>query len=179
MSIHLMRDEQIVWSSFPGKRYRSYVFFRDLCFYLIAAVLLHECLNQLLPTIHTALIRNLPYGLAGLGIILAGINQLKFLLVRYYLTTDRIVISTGFFSRRLSSIKFVHISDIKINQTFSERLLKTGTIYIFTANDSNINEDDSNSLNRVAAFKNIDEPFDVHSKLEELMENREDTASIE
>ena len=51
---------------------------------------------------------------------------------RYYLYDDKLIIDTGFFTRREDEIRLYRILDISLNRTFGERLFGLGTIHCCT-----------------------------------------------
>lgn len=170
MSIHFMSNEELIWKSFPGVRYRSFIFARDFSLFIFFAILFYYGVDEFIPGfLSDKVLLSLTFSIGGIGLIFAGITQIQFLLVRYYLTSERLIIKRGFFNRNLTSIKLEHVHDTKIVQSFSERLIGTGSIYLFTANDSK-GADGEDVLHRVPAIKNIDDPFLVHQKVEEMVE---------
>jgi len=171
LSIHLMTNERLVWSSFPGVRYRSFIFARDLSAFIFSAIIFYYGLGESLPgLISDKTLLYISFAIGLIGFFFASVTQIQFLLIRYYLTTERLIIKKGFFNRKLTSIKLEHVHDTKVIQSFSERMIKTGSIYVFTANDSNGGNAEEDILHRVPSIKNIDDPFLVHQKLEEMLE---------
>lgn len=171
MSVQLMTNEELVWKSFPGVRYRSFIFARDFFTFVFSSIIFYYGMSDLLPGLFSdKVLLYISWGISIIGLIFSSFNQIQFLLIKYYITTERLIIMKGFFNRKLTSIKLEHIHDTKVIQSFSERLIKTGSIYVFTANDSNGSDDENNFLNRVPSIKNIDDPFVIHRKLEEMLE---------
>lgn len=171
MSIHLISNERILWQSFPGVRYRTFVFTRDIMLFVFMSIIFYFGIQDFLPgVVNDRLLLYLSIGLVILGVIFAAVTQIQFLLIRYYLTSDRLIIQKGFFNRKLTSIKLEHVHDTKVHQSFAERLLKTGSIYVFTANDSIGTESGTEDLHLVPAIKFIDEPFLIHQQIEETLE---------
>lgn len=169
MSIHLMKDEEIVWSSFPGRNYRLFILARDLGLGILSSVLSTQIPKMMYLEFSTKTLFIMASVIFALFLIFAIVNQITFLLTRYYLTTERVVIKKGILNRRLTSLKYEHIIDTKIKQPFQELVIKTGSIYIFNANDnySSLEEGPQN----ISCLKHIDNPYHIHSKLEQLIEN--------
>lgn len=171
MSLYLMKGERILWKSFPGKRFRMFILTRDLALTALFGYLLHYALTALgQDFISGSLIWKIILCGVVFGFIMAGANQISFLFTRYYITNDRLIIKRGFISRKLTSIKHENIHDTKVHQSIFERGLRCGNVYVFTANDSNVSEDDQNPLNKVPCLKQIDDPFKIHNLLSEVKE---------
>lgn len=173
MGIKLLDGEEVVWKSFPGKRYRTVILFRDLSISFFVALMIQQVLVNLLPDFFKD---GLGFKVAAvfffIGFCIAMYTQINFLLVRYMMTTERIVISKGFLNRDLTSLKYEHILDTKVKQSFADMIIKTGTVFITNANDR-ADERDASALDRIASFKNIDDPFFVHKTLEEFIEEQQ------
>ena len=52
---------------------------------------------------------------------------------RYYLTEDKLIIETGFLSRREEEIRLYRILDITLQRPFAQRLFGLGTVHLCTA----------------------------------------------
>lgn len=58
---------------------------------------------------------------------------------KHYIVTDqRVFICEGVLSRKVKEVSVQKINDCDFNQSFSERLMGTGTLKIMTGNDSDI-----------------------------------------
>ncbi|QST02354.1 PH domain-containing protein (plasmid) [Pontibacillus sp. ALD_SL1] len=176
MAFDLLRGEEVLWKSHPGKKYRNYVFLRDL----LLAALFVGIIHYMFKEIETELFSEtwflyIQLFIGGLGLSLAIIRQLGFLFIQYTITTDRVLITRGFLNKKLTSVKHEHIDETKQINSFFERMLSTGNIYIFTANDGNVSENDSNPLNKVPCFRSIDNPRSVHRILHQAMEDNANT----
>lgn len=55
---------------------------------------------------------------------------------RYYLTEDKLLIDTGFFSRTEDEIRLYRVLDMTLRRSFWERLFNLGTIHCCTADKS-------------------------------------------
>lgn len=55
---------------------------------------------------------------------------------RYYLTEDKLIIETGFLSRREEEIRLYRILDITLQRPFAQRLFGLGTVHLCTADHS-------------------------------------------
>ena len=49
---------------------------------------------------------------------------------RYYLTEDKLIIETGFLSRREEEIRLYRILDITLQRPFAQRLFGLGTVHL-------------------------------------------------
>lgn len=179
MSIQLLKNEKILWKSYPGKKYRTFIFSSQFGIALIIALVLGKVSNEmnLDSVLGKSGVTYLTFGIIGIGLLFALYNQLMMMFTQYFITTDRVIIKIGWLNRELSSVKHENIQDIKVEQTLSERIISTGSVYIFTANDIAATVNDSNKLNNTPCFQNIDDPFYVHRLIEEAKSNRRDTLS--
>jgi uncharacterized membrane protein YdbT with pleckstrin-like domain len=146
----------------------------DLAVVFIISMLFNKGISGLIPGFKGDFLNYVTFFIAGCGILFAAFRQINFLLVRYILTNERIVIQTGFLSRNLTSVKLEHINNTDVRQSFSERLIKTGSIYFFTPNDDASADSTTNALYKLPAFRNIDDPFEIHAKVEQLLEYQQD-----
>src|SRR5690625_4448216 len=129
-----------------------------------------------------------------LVLIFIAAKQIQLILVRYIVTNERVIIRRGLLNVRLTSINLVNILDTKVEQRFYERLINTGTVYLFTANDSQntdenfiqnvpeianiyepfneIKNTDKNFIQNVQEIANIDEPFKRHTMIAEIIKKK-------
>lgn len=158
-----MKDEKIIWESYQGKTYRM--------FHLIKTSLLFLSILVLFIYIKSLLEINFMWkpflALLIIGAIYIFVEQFKLKLVKYVITNERVIIKRGWLNIKLTSINLVNILDTKAEQTFKERLIRTGTIYLFTANDSQNSED--NFIQNVPRIANVDNPFERHSEIAEII----------
>lgn len=174
LGVQLIRGEQVVWKSFPGKNYRMFIFFRDMMLTIIISMLVYKSSESFLNFLPQKVVTYTSVGIGLVGLLYCLITQINFLLVRYFITNERILIQRGLISRHLTSVKFENINDVKVEQSISDRMLKIGTIYFFTANDSGSPMNDSNPLYSIPAFKTIDNPFQIHAIVEEQLEEQKE-----
>ena len=73
---------------------------------------------------------------------------------RYRLYEDKIVIDTGFFTRREDEIRLYRILDISLNRTLGERLFGLGTIHCCSG-DKTSPEFDIKRIKKSRELKNI------------------------
>lgn len=162
-----MRNEKIVWKSYPGKNYRMFILGRDLALGIFSSLIIYFLLeffgikNQKALIISSGVI-------FGLWSILAGANQISLILVQYIVTTERIIIKKGWLNRNLISIRHENIVDTEVKQSMKERIINTGTIYLYTANDNQASE-----LNKTPMIENVDFPFKRHTKIMEVLDKME------
>lgn len=170
MAIKLMNNEEIIWKSHEGKNYRKFILFRDSLVWLLIICLIFYVLNNVLSD-YISLSFKFKFIFMVISLIVAltfiFINQFLLLMNLYVITNERVIIKSGLLNRRVTSIRLENIIDTKAEQNFIGRLIKSGTIYLFTANDSQ-NSDDEFIMN-VPKFANIDDPFTRHSKIVELL----------
>jgi membrane protein YdbS with pleckstrin-like domain len=77
----------------------------------------------------------------GVGVVSAGVLASWYLLRfenRLEITNKRIIATRGLFSRTTSEVPHEKIQNIQVTQTFSQRLMKVGTIGISSAGQSDI-----------------------------------------
>jgi len=55
---------------------------------------------------------------------------------RYYLTEEKLIVSTGFFNIREEEIRLYRILDLTLNRRLGERIFGLGTIHFCTADKS-------------------------------------------
>jgi len=165
MAINYMKGEEVVWESYQGKNYRLFHLIKDLLMVLIITGLIYYMLNMVIPD--SSLKITLVLLLIGVGYII--FEQVQLTLVRYVITNERVIIKRGWFNVKLTSISLINILDTKVEQKFTERLIKTGTVYLFTANDSQ-NSDD-NFIQNVPKIANVDNPFERHTMIAEIIKD--------
>ncbi|GAB6443889.1 hypothetical protein bcgnr5390_16740 [Bacillus luti] len=169
--VPMMDGEQVVWSGRKGVRYRTFVFLRDFSIFAIIGYFVWFILTQ---EIFRSMLGDstgkIYLSLILIGCLVIGIRQLSFMFLTYTITTERTIISEGFLSRNVASIKHEHIRDMKVKQTFFQRIIGIGNLYLFTANDVSENSKDKNFLNKTPCLDMIDSPFILHAKLEKLCE---------
>lgn len=175
LAIPLIKDEHIIWKSYPGFNYRMFILVRDLVLAIAMMMVIKELIPSTIPDVFSdEIISKFSYIVLGLGLLVAAAKQISFLFIQYMITSERFIIKRGFISRKVTSIKLEYIHDTKVKQTVSDRLLKIGTLYVFTANDSHGLSDGPSFLHSIPSFQNIDDPFRVHQMLEQILEEKED-----
>lgn len=75
-------------------------------------------------------------GLFSIWFLLVGIGHLGYALIRYFyyeylVTNQRFIIKKGFFYIRLESIPHYKIEEVLIRQSFFDKIIGGGTIFIF------------------------------------------------
>lgn len=158
-----MKDEEIIWESYQGKRYRMFHLVKDSVLLLLLTFSLYYFAGK----ITTTPIWKYILMLFLLGISYIGIKQIKMILIKYVITNERVIIKRGWLNVKLTSISLVNVLDMKAEQSVWEKIINTGTVYLFTANDSQNNDD--NFIQNVPKIANIDDPFSRHSKIAELL----------
>lgn len=166
VSVPLMRNEKLVWSSFPGRNYRVYTFIKDMIAGIIAAILAFAFIPEKYTTISYWIM-----GISlGICLVIAIFHQLEFLFIRYYITSERIMIRRGILQVKLISLKYEHIINTEIKQTIAERMISTGSIYLFNANDDS---EESSSKDKLSSLQNVDDPMKIYIMIQELIEDNE------
>jgi hypothetical protein len=74
--------------------------------------------------------------LFGIGLIMLLVVFLKLKYTIYTLTDQRIIIQTGIFSRSIESIELYRIKDIKLNASFTQRIVGIGNIMMVSSDKS-------------------------------------------
>jgi hypothetical protein len=72
----------------------------------------------------------------GLGLIMLLVVFLKLKYTIYTLTDQRLIIQTGVFSRSIESIELYRIKDIKLNSSFTQRIVGIGNILMVSSDKS-------------------------------------------
>jgi len=98
------------------------------------------------------------YALLMISIILLVRVELKIWSKKYVLTNQKITSSKGIFTEMLTSVPYDKITDMELQQTFFDKLMDTGTIYIDTAGTDEIE----------MVLEHINRPFIVKQKISEL-----------
>lgn len=80
---------------------------------------------------------------------------------RYYLTEDKLIVDTGFFSRHEDEVRLYRIMDISLKRTFGERIFGLGTIHCCSG-DKTMPEFD---------IKRIKKSREVKEMLSQMIEN--------
>lgn len=88
-------------------------------------------------------------------------RQLRRRFIRLILTGDKLRYEVGLFSRTTRTFQLSKIQDVRVEQTFLERLLKVGDLSIETAGESG-------SL----VIRNIDHPHEVADMIAEASEQQ-------
>lgn len=170
MAIQLMKNEEILWQSHEGQNYRKYILVRDS----ILALLIMIVTFFVLSTFVSFISGKLTFFFIGIvfiiSIITIAVNQFMLFTNLYVITNERVIIKRGWLNRRITSIRLENIIDTKAEQNFRGRLIKSGTIYLFTANDSQNSDDEF--IKNVPEISNVDDPFKRHSKIVELLKKR-------
>ena len=97
MSIHLMKNEKVIWKSFPGKKYRTFLFATQFGISIVLSILLWQVGKELdlYDVLGKGIMNFLVFGITVGGLIFALYNQINLLLIQYFITTDRIIIKKG------------------------------------------------------------------------------------
>ena len=80
---------------------------------------------------------------------------------RYYLYDDKLIIDTGFFSRREEEIRLYRIMDITLNRSLEERIFGLGTIHCCSGDKTSPEFD----------IKRIKLPREVKDRLSDMVED--------
>jgi hypothetical protein len=72
----------------------------------------------------------------GLGLIMMLVIYLNIRFTRYKLTSQRLIISTGIFNRKMESLELYRVKDIRYDARFFQRLVGIGTIFLVSSDRS-------------------------------------------
>ena len=162
-----MKNEKVLWESHPGRNYRSFIFIRDIIGGLLSSGAVYYILDAMGVSNKSVLIFG-PLIMFALWLLLAAVNQISMLLITYTVTSDRIIIKRGWLNRKLTALPKENIIDSKVTQSIQERVINSGTIYLFTANDSS--NDENSYIDRTPRIENIDAPFRLHNLISEVID---------
>ncbi len=87
---------------------------------------------------------------------------------RYYLYEDKLVIDTGFFSRKEEEIRLYRIMDITLNRSFFERMFGIGTIHCCSGDKTSPEFD----------IKRVKTPRDVKELLSDMVESEREKRRV-
>lgn len=161
MAIHLKRGEYTIWKSYPGKNYRLLILFRDLILGVLSSLIFYFGLKEY--EIVSAIVTTwISVVILLLWVLLALVNQISLMLIKYLVTNERIIIKRGWLNRNLIDIPNGHVVTTEVKQSLQERLINSGTIYIKTANDVNTTGD---------KIANIDNPFFINTIISEVVDD--------
>lgn len=165
----MMEGEEVIWSGRKGIRYRLFLLLRDTVFFGAILYVVHMIVST---GLFSFLVNNWSVYLilVLIGVLIISVRQLVFLFSSYHITTERVLLVDGFFSRRLTSIKHENVRDMKLVQSFSHRLIGVGDVFIFTSNDSGEGGKQADFLQQVPCLRTIDNPLRIHAMLEQMCE---------
>jgi uncharacterized membrane protein YdbT with pleckstrin-like domain len=127
-------EEKTVWSGTSSQMLNSGVFlFCGFVFVLLLALLI-KFWNQLAEMGTLALAPALITLLAPLVYALARVLIIK--AVKYEISSERIKITTGIFSKQTNAMELYRVKDYTLNEPFFYRLFHLGTITILTSDHS-------------------------------------------
>ncbi len=86
----------------------------------------------------------------------------------YKLTEEKLLIETGFFSKKEEEIRLYRIMDLTLRRTFGQRLIGVGTIHCCTADKSTPEFD----------ILSVKKPKDVKNLISDLVEKQRDAKRI-
>jgi uncharacterized membrane protein YdbT with pleckstrin-like domain len=69
-------------------------------------------------------------------VLLLAIGQVRRIQTRYSITSQRLTIETGIFSRRLRQTRLERVQNVNASQSFAERILHIGTVDFDTAGEA-------------------------------------------
>lgn len=170
MRTHLMPGEKELWFSYPGKRYRLFIFLRDFAISILLGFGTYFFIDYF--NIELGKFKlYIPIAISLLMIILGIYNQILLMLVRYRITNKRVIIKKGLINRRLMDIKLKNILETEVKQNVNQLMMGCGTIFIYTAND--VYENYGNGEQTTPRIENIDNPFEIHNLLKNALFNAE------
>lgn len=96
-----------------------------------AETVIYEAQPALIPTFLTLLIVILT---AGLALIYLALKRQG---TRYKITTQRVVVDSGIFSKKLDQLDLYRVTDFVVDRPFSQRIVGTGNIRLQTLDKTN------------------------------------------
>ncbi len=87
---------------------------------------------------------------------------------RYSLTTEKLIVETGLFSRNEEEIRLYRILDISMHRSLGERLFRLGTVHLCTADHTTPELD----------LKRIKKPREVKDLLSDIIEHNRNEKRI-
>ena len=91
---------------------------------------------------------------------------------RYSLTTEKLFIETGLFTRNEEEIRLYRVLDMSLHCSFRERILGLGTIHLFTA-DHTSPEIDLKHIKKAREVKELISDMVEHNRSEKKITARE------
>ncbi len=86
----------------------------------------------------------------------------------YIIDDDRLYIKTGFFKTEINEILLYRILDIKSSQNLGQKIVKTGNITLFCADQSD----------RTIMLKNVKNPVGTHRLISDIVEQERQERGI-
>ncbi len=124
-------EEKILWK---GRRSRkSYIFsyFLALIFLILGAIVFLGFFPSLAElSIYVSLL------LVSAGLVLITSKELKRILVKYTLTTSRIIKEEGIINKKMDYIPYQMIEKISLTNKWYERILRTGSLVVDTGEEN-------------------------------------------
>ena len=103
MDSYLTENERVIWQETPSHWTKTNVYFLSLLLSMI-----------------------------GIGIILFIVTYLKIKYTKYKLTNQRLIITTGIFSRKMETIELYRFRDLRYEASFLNRIVGIGNIKLIS-----------------------------------------------
>lgn len=136
-------DEKVLWEGYPSFRTAMPVIILEIIIYVIVAVVLHLVVapgTAAGPEVALGLTLAQLIALAVFLAVLLGTFLRYFIRLRstrYKLTSQRIFVEEGIFSKRTDEIELEKYRDIFVNQTFKDRIMGCGDVKVVTGDVTN------------------------------------------
>lgn len=158
----LTENEEILWQSRIGTHYRSAVLIGQSLLSIAILVGLYILLTKL---DYVSEGKYLLLPLLLIAIIYISFKQLMLYANLYVITNERIIIKRGIIRRKLTSIRLENILDTRTTQSILGRIIRYGSVYFYTANQSHESNDFKESI---PEFELINNPFKEQSKISHI-----------
>jgi uncharacterized membrane protein YdbT with pleckstrin-like domain len=152
-------NEQIVWSGSQSQVLNFGNFL--LCIIIIIAL-------SVVSTFVPPAVRMVVLALSALPILYGFYKFLVVWSVRYKITNQRIVCTTGIFSKKVDAVELYRVRDIELKQPFTLRIFGKGVIELLTIDTTSPN----------LYLKAIPHPVDLFDKIRIAVEQRRDQKRV-
>ena len=87
---------------------------------------------------------------------------------RYFLTDEKLIINTGFLSRKEDEIRLYRMTDFSVTQKFFQRIFKVGNIHISS----------SDNMQGEFTIYEVKNPYEIKEKLSDMVEKERQKKGI-
>jgi len=158
----LTENEDILWKSRIGTHYRIAVLIGQSILVIAVLTLIYIGLSKM---DWLSLGKYLLLIIFLISAIFIGAKQLALFANLYLITNERIIIKRGIIKRKLTSIRLENILDTRTTQSIMGRIIRYGSVYFYTANQSHDSNDFKESI---PEFEFINNPFKEQSTISKI-----------